>query len=211
MSTETDSQSNVTVENLAANEYATRTLRVDFLFLDREVCERCRGTEKSLHGALDRIAGVLADLGVKVSVRNIHVENEEAARQTNFEISPTIRINGRDIQPEHIETACESCSDLCDCSEGFGDDTTIDCRSWPYRGEEYTTPPVEFIVEELLRAALVDRGVVDSHNGIARYRLPENLQNFFDESTTHSDEPTDDSESVVDHESCCREGLIHLR
>lgn len=203
MSTETDSHANVTIENLAANEYATRTLTIDFLFLDREVCERCGGTEESLHAALDRVADVLADLGIEVSVRNIHVENEEAARQTDFEISPTIRIAGQDIQPEYIETACESCGDLCNCGEGFDNDTVIDCRSWLYRGEEYTTPPIEFIIEELLRAALAERGVIDDHSEMKRYRFPENLQNFFDESTTHSDELTDDSESLVDHESCC--------
>lgn len=203
MSTETHSDTNVIIEEPAASEYAKRTVTIDFLFLDREGCERCGGAEKSLHRALDRVADVFADLDIDVLVRKVQVRNEADARRTDFEISPTIRIDGRDIQPEYIETACESCGELCGCSGGFDDENRIDCRSWLYRGEKHTIPPVEFITEELLRGAFAERDASIDHGRTDQHRVPGNLRKFFAGSGDRFEEPEDDGGPVIDPESRC--------
>lgn len=87
------SQPNVTVKEASPASYATRTLTVDFLFLDRVDCERCSGAEESLRDAIEAVADLLARLGVEIVVRNVHVEDEAAARRTRLKISPTIRID----------------------------------------------------------------------------------------------------------------------
>ena len=49
--------------------------------------------------ALERLRGVLAEEGVADEVAVIRVETDEQARQWRFTGSPTIRIDGADIQP----------------------------------------------------------------------------------------------------------------
>lgn len=191
------SQPNVTVEEASPASYATRTLTVDFLFLDREDCERCSGAEESLRDAIEAVADLLARLGVEIVVRNVHVEDEAAARRTRLEISPTIRIDGRDVQPEYAESACESCGDLCGCGGRCADGDGVSCRVWLYRGEEYTTPPVELIVEALLRGALSARPPANPPQETTDYRLSDDLGRFFGNS------PSVSNDAEGGHSSCC--------
>jgi hypothetical protein len=83
--------------------------------------------------------------------------------------SPTIRVNGRDVAPETLESECGA--DACGCAPGAS------CRVWSYGGREYTEAPVGLIVDAILselyggepRAALL----------AAAYELPENLVRVF--------------------------------
>ncbi|RKD88141.1 DUF2703 domain-containing protein [Halopiger aswanensis] len=170
--TDTDARPTVTVEDRPADSYPRRTLLVDFLFLDRDRCDRCRGTEASLHEALERLEPIFDVLDVEVVVRNVHVTSEVAARRTRLESSPTVRIDGRDVQPAFDESSCETCGDLCSAEAG------INCRTWTYRGEQHAQAPPDLLLEALLRAALSPR---DRARSAPRepYRVPENLQRFF--------------------------------
>jgi hypothetical protein len=49
--------------------------------------------------ALDRLRAVLSQEGIGTEVREIEVKDESEARNLNFFGSPTIRINGLDIEP----------------------------------------------------------------------------------------------------------------
>lgn len=120
-----------------------RRVDIEFLYLDTSVCTRCQGTEAALEEAVDEVARVLKAAGIALTVRKIQVQSEEQARELGFVSSPTIRVNGRDIQPEAKETLCESCGDLC------GED--VDCRVWVYQGKEYTSPPKALIIDAILR------------------------------------------------------------
>lgn len=147
-----------------------RRLEIDFLYLDLDVCTRCQSAESSLDDALAEAAKILAAAGIEVAVRKIHIRDEELARAHRLLSSPTIRINGRDIQLDVRESRCESCGDLC----GDG----VDCRVWIYQGKEYTSPPKAMIVDAILRAVY---GRQDEGDGdrTAEYEMPENLRRFF--------------------------------
>lgn len=181
MTPETDARAhpNVDVETMSPDAYRTRTLRVDFLFLDRNDCDRCSGTEDSLHRAIDRLAPLFDDLGVEIVVRNVRVETAADARRIRLASSPTIRIDGRDVQPAIDESPCDSCRDLC------GGETGVDCRTWLFDGERHSRAPVALLVDALLRAAFSDRWERygtrerDAETGDP-YRLPENLRTFFE-------------------------------
>ena len=121
-----------------------RKVVIDFLYLDLSVCKWCQGTDKSLEEALNDISNVLQASGIEVVVNKINVTSEELAIKHRFISSPTIRVNGRDIQMEVREKLCDSCGDLC------GD--SVDCRVWVYNGEEYTIPPKALIIEGILKA-----------------------------------------------------------
>ena len=43
---------------------------------------------------------VLGDLGLEAEIREVAVENSEDAEALRFVGSPTVRVNGKDIQPE---------------------------------------------------------------------------------------------------------------
>jgi hypothetical protein len=147
-----------------------RKIMIDFLYLDLSVCTRCQGADNSLDEAILEVTKVLEATEVDVVVNKINVTSEEQAKALQFESSPTIRVNGRDIQLDVKESLCESCGDLC------GDE--VDCRAWVYHGKEYPVPPKAMIIEAILRE--VYRG---QNNKPVRkkkgYRLPDNLRKFF--------------------------------
>jgi hypothetical protein len=71
-------------------------MRVEFLYW-----EEC----PSYPEALARLRGVLAEEGLCDTVEVVRIETEEDARRHAFPGSPTIRIDGVDLQPEGVPGA----------------------------------------------------------------------------------------------------------
>jgi len=145
-----------------------KRLDIDLLYLDLDTCTRCRETEVNLDEALAEVTRVLESTGAVVNLRKIHVQTEEQARELRFVSSPTIRVNGHDIQLEVRESLCESCGDIC------GED--MDCRVWVYQGKEYIYPPKALIVEAILRAVY---GGASTEPEPWTGDVPDNLKRFF--------------------------------
>lgn len=145
-----------------------KRMNIDFLYLDLSICTRCKGTDTILDEALADVSKVLEATGIEVVVNKVNVLTEEQAIEYQFISSPTIRINGQDIQLEVKESLCESCGDLC------GD--TVDCRVWVYQGTEYTEPPKAMVIEAILKEIYGDK----NHEIVKQeYALPENLKQFY--------------------------------
>lgn len=145
-----------------------RVITIDFLYLDLNVCIPCQGTDSSLDEALEEVSKVLEATGVEVVINKIHVTTEKQAAELKLLSSPTIRINGQDIQLEVKESLCPSCGDLC------GGD--IDCRVWVYQGKEYVVPPKAMIVEAILKNVYGGKEVIPVNKP---YVMPDNLKRFF--------------------------------
>jgi len=146
-----------------------RKITIDFLYLDLSICIRCQGTDNSLDEALAEVAHILQVTNMDVVVNKINVNTTELAERYQFLSSPTIRINGMDIQMDVQESLCESCGDLC------GDQ--VDCRVWVYQGHEYTVPPKGMIIEAILKSVYGGQGQTEKPPGA--YVMPKNLRNFF--------------------------------
>ncbi|KUG03960.1 ferredoxin [hydrocarbon metagenome] len=146
-----------------------RKIVIDFLFLDLSVCTRCQGTDTNLDEALVEVSKVLEATGTEVVLNKVNVISEELAAKYKFVSSPTIRVNGHDIQMEVKESLCESCGDLC------GDE--VDCRVWVYQGKEYTVPPKAMIIEAILKE--VYGGNRGDNVDEQEYVMPENLKHFY--------------------------------
>jgi len=156
--------------NTEAVKTDRKKITIDFLFLDLSVCTRCQGAESSLDEALKEVAKVLEATETDVEVNKVNVNTKELAIAHKFLSSPTIRVNGYDIQMEYKESLCESCGDLC------GDE--VDCRVWIYQGKEYTEPPKAMIIEGILKA--VYGGNLGINVADQEYVLPENLKHFYE-------------------------------
>lgn len=151
------------------SQKSNKKVEIDFLYLDLTVCERCQGTLSNLDEAVKELAPILEAAGYTVIVNKVNIASPELAVTYEFVSSPTIRVNGRDIQLEVRETICEECGDLC------GTDT--ECRSWLYEGEEYSEPPKAMIIESVLKEVFGNQGKPAAKEP---YELPENLASFFE-------------------------------
>ncbi|HYE11617.1 MAG TPA: DUF2703 domain-containing protein [Patescibacteria group bacterium] len=154
--------------NTRPMQHSKKSVVIDFLYLDLSECTWCQGTEQSLEDALHEVSNVLKASDIEVILNKINVISEELAMKHKFISSPTIRVNGTDIQMDIKEKKCESCGDLC------GD--TVECRVWEFNGEEYTVPPKALIIEGILKIVFGGEGQSKENNA---YKLPENLQRFY--------------------------------
>ena len=155
----------------------TSDLLVQFLFLDEDVCQPCSGTGQALDEAVEITSAPLTAMGVDLKVEKVHVVDKEEAIARKLLTSPTIRINGDDIDPALTEGECGTCGDLA------GGKTTVNCRTWEWRGEVYQNAPVGKIVEAIMDAAVsatkTQTACCSGEVAEDDYVIPENLEAFF--------------------------------
>lgn len=148
---------------------------VDFLYLDLTTCDRCQDTDLKLEEGMELIREKFPKKNIYLN--KVNVNTKALAYKYSFETSPTIRVNGIDLQQEIIEDDCIACGELC------GDQ--IDCRVWVYEGVEYHEPPVQMIVEEMTRIITKESWKVKQTN--KTYSLPENLRKFYEQVERNKD------------------------
>jgi hypothetical protein len=167
-----------------------KKVEIDFMFIDLEVCTRCKGTDVNLERALQTVQSVLQSAGAQVTVRKTLVDTESEARELGFVSSPTILVNGRDIALELRESSCASCGEACGCAGG------IDCRVWFHQGQEHTVAPVPMIVDAILAAVYGTKEDMTSR----AVPVPENLKRFFHAKAVEAKSSCCGAE---EQESCC--------
>jgi len=149
-----------------------RRLQVELLAIDMSSCKRCVPTGEQLKKALEILAPVAEVLGIDLEYREIVVKNPEEAKAYGLVTSPTIRLNGRDIEQDIRESECKSCGDLTE------NNTRVDCREWVYRGQTFTAAPLPLLVEAIMRAMLDHEAPSVAPEPVDE--LTENLLRFFD-------------------------------
>lgn len=184
-------------DTTSSSRNGQRRLTIDFLFLDLNTCTRCVGTNANLERALASVEEVLRSTGVSLRVNKILIDSPEKARAHHFVTSPTIRVNGRDIALETKESKCDSCTDLCGCSEG------TNCRVWVYRGEEFNEAPTAMIVEAILQEVFRAPQPQEQEESAAYEDVPENLQRFFAGASSPVAEEAAMCCSPAKQETCC--------
>ena len=155
--------------SFGGNTGATKTVLVEYLYLDLQTCERCVGTDLELAEVLDLLSPALALAGYSVEYRKIEMTTREIAIQHRFLSSPTIRVNGRDICAAVSENNCGCCGEISG--------TQVDCRVFEYGGETFEVPPKKMLAEGILSALF---GASDDVQRDSDYTLPENLRSFYD-------------------------------
>lgn len=172
-----------------------RTVVVDFLYIDLNVCDRCQGTDERVFGAVERTRRVLAACGCNLVLNQVLIEDEAAAERWRFYSSPTVRVNGVDICPSVEENDCGCCSDIADYD--------VKCRVFPFNGTFYEVPPTDMLVRGIMEVAI--RGE-QADPTAEPYELPENLRGFFEGKRAKEEREAAgeaESESGASGSSCC--------
>lgn len=145
-------------------------LVIDFLFLDLTQCTRCQNTESTLETSLEEIKAVLQSADYEVILNKIHINSLEEAIKYEFESSPTIRVNGKDVISKTLESSCQDCGDLCGGE--------VDCRDWEFQGERYTEPPKAMLMNAIFKAIYVPETIPERN---IPYVVPNNIIHFFEQ------------------------------
>jgi len=147
---------------------SSRTVFVEYLYLDLKTCDRCIGADQVLDDVMLTLAPALQLAGYAPELKKVEISTEELANQYHFLASPTIRVNGKDICESVQENSCGYCGNIS------GTDTN--CRVFEYEGQIYEVPPKAMLAQTILKAVF---GTVESTCTYDEYRLPDNLKNFF--------------------------------
>ncbi|MDR0478825.1 MAG: arsenite efflux transporter metallochaperone ArsD [Burkholderiaceae bacterium] len=179
-------------------------ITIELLFLDLETCDRCCDTDDNLDTAIEQIRSELEVKGTTVNVRRQHVTSQEQAIALGFEISPTIRVNGRDIQLDWRASACGACTELANNAN------SVDCRVWHWQGEDHTAAPVDMIVDAIRRAT---RDEPEQKEDGRPEEPSEPMRHFFSSSARANFQNHDEGSSemkkleVFDPAMCCPTGV----
>ena len=148
---------------------STKTVLVEYLYLDLQTCDRCVGTDLELKEVLETLFPALTLAGYTVEYRKLEMATRELAMEHRFVSSPTIRVNGRDLCASVAENSCGCCGEISG--------TQVDCRVFEYGGETYEVPPKQMLAEGILSAVFGNHIVTEQADD---YALPENLKSFYD-------------------------------
>lgn len=124
-------------------------MRVQILYiLD---CPWCVKTKKIVKESLE-------ELGVKAKVEEILIDTNNKAKKYKFVGSPTVRLNGVDIQKKVSKEKCLPCEELAEHVKGktkfVKQECGCGCRIYFYKGKQYPYPPKEMIKEAIKKSIL---------------------------------------------------------
>ncbi|NIO21570.1 MAG: DUF2703 domain-containing protein [Candidatus Aenigmarchaeota archaeon] len=112
-------------------------------------CPWCVKTKKLIKQSLK-------ELNLKAKVEEILIDTDEKAKKYNFLGSPTIRINGKDVQEEISKGQCICCEELSERTKGTSEFVKQECKSgcriYFYRGRQYPYPPKKMIRDAIKRS-----------------------------------------------------------
>ncbi|MCL1907594.1 MAG: arsenite efflux transporter metallochaperone ArsD [Propionibacteriaceae bacterium] len=172
-----------------------KALDVDYLYLDLTTCTRCQATDSATKEALAVLSDVFGTLGYDARLNEVNITSRELAEQYRFLSSPTIRVNGVDIETTLKESDCADCGSLSGCS--------TDCRVFTYDGQDYEQPPTAMIVDGILRVLYGGK-----QPDTTPYVLPSNLEQFFSGVETKQAKGTKMSTiHVYEPAMCCNTGV----
>lgn len=114
-------------------------------------CPWCLKTKRLLRESLK-------ELKVEAEIEEILIDSEEKAKKYQFIGSPTIKINGKDIQEKVNKGKCLPCEELIEKSEEATEfvkqECGCGCRVFSYKSKQCPYPPKEMMKEAIKKATL---------------------------------------------------------
>ncbi|MGA9749304.1 MAG: FAD-binding protein [Nocardioides sp.] len=116
-------------------------VRIELFALDTDHCSPCRAALSNLQEAAAELTRTLDSSTYDVDARLVRLSSPEQARELGVVSSPTVRVNGLDIELDVEEEPCTTCSDLAGAD--------IACRTYEWQGRRHDHPPVALLVERV--------------------------------------------------------------
>jgi len=116
-------------------------LKIEFLYYDKITCRRCISTDRSVELTLKELRKIIKNAKVKIDFK------ERKLPKSKIHFSPSILINGRDVEKlvnKNSKLKSNACSDCCQ-STGH----PVNCRTFSYRGRSYDYIPKGMIMEAI--------------------------------------------------------------
>jgi len=119
----------------------TKKLRIEFRYVDRNTCSRCRTTDKNVEKTVQGLRKALQETGVAIDFKTTKLP---VSRLTQ---SNSILINGKDIErivnrKKNVRSsACKGCSEIME--------SPCECRTYIYRGKKHVYIPQAMIREAI--------------------------------------------------------------
>jgi len=111
-------------------------------------CPWCVKTKRLIKKSLE-------ELGVKAEVEEILIDTDEKAKKYNFVGSPSVRVDGKDIQGKVNKGQCLPCDELVESAKESNEfvkqECRCGCRIYFYKGKQYSYPPKELIKETIMK------------------------------------------------------------
>lgn len=145
------------------NEEKENRLKIDFLYVDLSECERCKSSDKTLDEAVRELREDIHQNDIdSITINKTKIRSDEQAKKHDLTRSPTLRIDGTDIEVivnedyEIKDNYCPSCEDVTgpECYEITGGGN--DCRIFEYEGNTYETIPKEMIEEAVKKVVGIE-------------------------------------------------------
>jgi hypothetical protein len=152
-------------ESFLSSPKLKKQVVIEFLYLDQETCDPHRASEQNVLEALKEISSLLSSTGFEISLRKIQIDTLEQAVALGFQNSPTIRVNGREVELSYSRKECPSCGE-----NGLGETS---CRLWNFQGTGYQYLPKALLVGAILREIFEQDGSPE------RKTAPTTMKNFF--------------------------------
>lgn len=100
----------------------------------------------------EEVKKALKELKIKAKVEEILIDSKEKARKYAFVGSPTIRINGNDIEEQVKKERCIPCEQMSKRSNRYvKNECACGCRVYFYKEKVYPYPPKNMIKEAILK------------------------------------------------------------
>lgn len=144
-----------------------KELRIEYLYLDLNTCDRCIGTDAVLEEVIEVLRPALTLAGYTVDYQKHEITSAQLAEKYHFLSSPTILVNGQDIFGTVQESNCDCCGEIAGVD--------VDCRVFEHNGETYEVPTSEMLADAILKSVYVPSGC-----SCGEYEIPENLKRFFE-------------------------------
>lgn len=116
-------------------------LRIDFLYYNKIACSRCAATDKSVKLSLKELKNA-----INLSKQEVDFK-EKKLPKTKIHLSPSILINGQDIERIVNKTSKLKSNECKDCCQLAG--TQVNCRTFNYKGRSYDYIPKKMILEAI--------------------------------------------------------------
>lgn len=116
-------------------------INIEFQYYNKTICKRCSSTNRSIRLTLRELKRAIKIAKLRINLK------EKKLPESKIHLSPSLFINGKDIEKiinKNSKLKCNVCSDCCQLAGH-----SVNCRKFIYKGKSYDYIPKGMIMEAI--------------------------------------------------------------